>query len=525
MSIDQKKIKSLVLDATPLITQSASSLQQHAEIFYTTPGVHNELKDEHSRQQLLLWAENLKIRHPKAEFIQKVSSFAKLTGDYQVLSANDIHIIALAYELEVEANGEDKLRKFPGDGKEKVKKVKESTVQVKEQEKTEEKVKEQVKEEEKVNEQVKEESTTKPEIEETVSEESKPQETEDDGWEVVPIKTPYKKIRRRGGKRQREKREAEDKLYMEGGVPTEKAEWKPIEEVLEQFEPLKVEETTEQEITPSQETNTEDITQESTTEADSPENTEESSTEILNEAYDENDDDGEWITPENLQEEILKDGNEQIKESNALGFKLIDVALSTGDFACQNVAMQIGLNLMNSMSGRQIKRVRNYMYRCHACFRLTPIPKDGTPKHFCPKCGGNTLLRCAVSIDTESGKVTPHLKSNFQWIKRGDKYSLASPLSKRLIKLLGNSGYQHNKENRHKTLQNPILLREDQKEYQRAVKDEDWQRKQNDKVLQEWVGGGSADNYMSPFTNSITRHSNVKIGKGRNSNATKSKGK
>lgn len=183
-------------------------------------------------------------------------------------------------ELGVEANGEDKLRKFPGDGKEKVKKVKESTVQVKEQEKTEEQVKEQVKEEEKVNEQAKEESTTKPEIEETVSEESKPQETEDDGWEVVPIKTPYKKIRRRGGKRQREKREAEDKLYMEGGVPTEKAEWKPIEEVIEQFEPLKVEETTEQEITPSQETNTEDITQESTTEADSPENTEESSTEI-----------------------------------------------------------------------------------------------------------------------------------------------------------------------------------------------------------------------------------------------------
>ena len=132
--------------------------------------------------------------------------------------------------------------------------------------------------------------------------------------------------------------------------------------------------------------------------------------------------------------------------------------------------MQIGIKLLNAMSGKQITRVRNYMYRCHACFRLTPMSKDGRPKHFCPKCGGNTLLRCAVSVDNKTGKITPHLKQNFQWIRRGERYSLPSPLSKNQKKLQGNGGYQHNKENRHKSLQTPLILNEDQKEYQRALK-------------------------------------------------------
>lgn len=243
----------------------------------------------------------------------------------------------------------------------------------------------------------------------------------------------------------------------------------------------------------------------------------------ITEEYNEDDDDGEWITPENLQEEIIKDKNEQVQESNTNG-PLIKVALATGDFACQNVAMQIGIKLLNAMSGKQITRVRNYMYRCHACFRLTPMSKDGRPKHFCPKCGGNTLLRCAVSVDNKTGKITPHLKQNFQWIRRGERYSLPSPLSKNQKKLQGNGGYQHNKENRHKSLQTPLILNEDQKEYQRALKNDEWERKQQDKMLQEWIGGGSADNFVSPFGNTI-RNSGVKVGRGRYANSSKKKRK
>ncbi|CAH6718686.1 20S-pre-rRNA D-site endonuclease Nob1p [[Candida] jaroonii] len=451
-----RKIRQLVLDAGPLITQSASSLQQFAQEFYTTPGVFGELKDEQARNQLILWNDNLKIKQPSSESIKKVENFARLTGDFAVLSTNDIHIIALAYELEVEANSDWKIRKFPG---------------------------------------------------ENIDQKKKPESVKKQEKEEIKDTTGEKKKRRRGGKKQREKREAQLQKELDEltddlenlDIPKEEAKDENKEEVQEEVQEEAQEEVQEDKG------DKEEIKE-------------------LSEEFQEEDDDGEWITPENLIEEMTKDNNEEVKETNKV--PLIKVAFSTGDFACQNVSMQMGLNLMNSMSGKQIKRIRNYMYRCHACFKMTPIPKNGKPKHFCPKCGGNTLLRCAVSIDNNTGKVTPHLKSNFQWIKRGNVYSMASPLSKNQQKRQGNGGYQHNKENRHKTLQMPELYSEDQKEYQKAVKDDDWQRRKNDKLLQEWIGGGSADNFISPFNSIQTlRPSGVRVGKGRFANSSRGKRK
>lgn len=460
-----KKIQTLVLDAGPLITQSASSLQQHANNFYTTPGVYSELKDETVRQQLLIWNDTLKIRHPKEASIKRVVDFAKLTGDYAVLSTNDLHIIALAYELECELNGGDwRLRKFPG---EKLNFRKSDKILSQSAEKAE------------------------PEIPAETSETTK------EGVDTVKAKKP----RRRGGKKQRAKREAQLQNELEQEAEDDEQQQAAVADSVQE---LKIEDKSSQKSEP-----------------------EVSENESIVESYDSDDDDGDWITPDNLQEEMLKDGNEQLSErlstkTSVNGGPLIKVAISTGDFACQNVTMQLGLNLMNSMSGRQIKRVRNYMYRCHACFRLTPIPKNGQPKHFCPKCGGATLLRCAVSVDNITGRITPHLKANFQWIKRGEKFTLPSPLSKNQTKRQGNGGYQHNKQNRHKDLQNPLLLREDQKEYQQALKDDEWQRRKNDKMLQEWIGGGSADNYVSPFIENV-RQSGVRVGKGRFANSSKGK--
>lgn len=487
-----KKINTLVFDAGPLITQTASSLQQHAYNYYTTPGVHSELKDDNVRQQLLIWDDKLQVRQPKTQYIQKVVSFAKLTGDYAVLSTNDLHIIALAYELECEANnGGWRLRKYPGE--------------VLEHQKTK------MKAEMKPEPEIKGETDEDANIEKI---ESKP--VVDEQKESAQVtEVGKKKPRRRGGKKQRAKREAQlqeelDEEHIEDNkvadvVPTDQAQdtekYSAAQSATVEGESLKEEELVENVNGKSQVT-------------------------ALDQAYNEEDDDGDWITPENLQEEIVKDNNEHIQEapSSEKQGPFIKVALSTGDFACQNVAMQIGLNLMNAMSGKQIKRVRNYMLRCYACFRLTPIPKNGNPKHFCPKCGGNTLLRCAVSIDTTTGKVTPHLKANFQWFKRGDRYTLPSPLSKNQQRLQGKAGHQHNKQNRHKTLQDPLILREDQKEYGQAVKNDEWQRRQNDKMLQQWIGGGSADNYVSPFTTlQNIRPSGVKIGKGRYVNSSKGK--
>ena len=446
----EKLVDSLVLDATPLITQPASALQQFASNFYTTPGVKAELKDEHSRNQLLLWADRLLVRQPKQLSIDRVNSFAKLTGDYSVLSMNDLHIIALAYELEVEKAGADRLRKFPG---QKLEGDEESKPQPKRE--------------------------YKPREEEPEKEEE-PQLEDDDGFQVVSKKK-TRKPRRKWTPREPEEKKEEPVVE----VPEVKAEPQP-----EQTEESKETETGKEE---------------------------------LEEEYNEDDDDGDWITPENLQEEILKDNNETVQDDKSSSNTSIPVALSTGDFACQNTSLQLGLKLMNPYSGKQIKRVRNYMYRCHACFTMTPMSKSGQPKHFCPKCGGNTLLRCAVSVDNETGKITPQMKKNFQWIVRGQVYSMPSPLSKNQQKNQGNRGYQHNKELRHSS-QDPIILREDQKEYAKALKDDAWLRKKSEKMLQEWIGGGSADNFISPFGTTY-KSSGVRVGRGRNANANKGRRK
>lgn len=43
-------------------------------------------------------------------------------------------------------------------------------------------------------------------------------------------------------------------------------------------------------------------------------------------------------------------------------------ALLTGDFAMQNVALQMGLNVLGS-GGKRVREVRTWVLRCHACYK------------------------------------------------------------------------------------------------------------------------------------------------------------
>lgn len=483
---EHKVVETLVLDATPLITQSASALQHYANHFYTTPGVKAELRDEHARNQLMLWGDVLRVRQPKERSVDRINAFAKLTGDYSVLSMNDIHIIALAYELEVEQNGETNLRQFPGQQLEKDKIDANVVAQPKPKSSNY--------------------LTVQNSQDEQEDEQQEEPEAEDDGFKVVERK---QRFSRKHYRQEWQKKKAQELLAQ---ALSEEPDSESLQEQEKSVDLTK----SMQDISIGDEPNGTDNQELAEDEnEDVTEDAEEGDGENV---YDEEDDDGEWITPENLQETIMKDDNETVQDTNREQPLL--VALSTGDFACQNTSMQLGLKLLNPQSGKQITKVRNYMYRCHACFHMLPMPKSGERKHFCPKCGGDTLLRCAVSVDTSTGKVTPHLKANFQWIRKGQVYSIASPLSKNSQKKQGNAGYQHNKENRHKSLQDPEVLREDQKEYARAIKDDAWHRKKNEKMLSEWIGGGSADNFISPFQTSY-RSAGVKVGRGRNANAVK----
>lgn len=448
-------VRALILDATPLITQSYTHYQNYAQSFYTTPTVFQEIKDAQARKNLEIWQSlgTLKLVHPSENSIAKVSTFAKLTGDYSVLSANDLHILALTYELEIKLNNGDwRLRKKPGDALDASKA--------------------------------------------DVGTDGKQKLTEDNKKEEDSESVPKKKNKRRGGKKQKAKREARE---------AREAENANLE--LES----KAEEHVEEAGSKEQICNDENIKESSD----------------LNEVFEDADDDGDWITPENLTEAIIKDSGEDT--TGSLGVEASEedrhvalnrpenqVALATGDFAVQNVALQMNLNLMNFMSGLKIKRIRNYMLRCHACFKIFPLPKDGKPKHFCASCGGQgTLLRCAVSVDSRTGNVTPHLKSNFQWNNRGNRYSVASPLSKNSQKRYGKKGHVHSKP------QENVILREDQKEYEKVIKQEEWTRRHNEKILNNWIGGGSADNYISPFAITGLKQHNVRIGKGRYVNSPK----
>lgn len=466
-------VRVLVLDATPLITHSYSHYQNYAELFYTTPTVFSEIRNEQARKNLEIWQGlgTLNLRHPKQESVKRIIEFSRLTGDYSVLSTNDIHILALAYELETELNkGDWRLRSKPGESLTKLKESESSNL----------------------------------------------------------IK---KKKSRRGGKKQRAKRNAAIDNNM-----TDKTEPNCFKSSFESntYDSNKLHDQLHSSSVLGDEPSIEEINEiQKLMEETCLDNTvpliNESRSMELSEDYLEADDDGDWITPDNLIEAITKDNgedtvvnedniNSEIKNSlGVLNLPQNQVALVTGDFAVQNVALQLNLNLMNFTSGLKIKRLRNYMLRCHACFRLFPIPRDGKIKHFCSSCGGySTLIRCAVSVDSETGEVTPHLKANFQWNNRGNRYSLSSPLSKNSQKKFGKKGFDHT---RHP--QEVIILREDQKEYQQAIKQEEWTKNHNEKVLSNWISGGSADNCISPFAISGLKHHSVQIGRGRYVNSNK----
>lgn len=496
MSVPLEKkppVQALVLDAAPLITQHINTLTSFASTFYITPSVYKEIKDENARRNLEYWKDKLQIRHPKPEYIKKVSDFAKLTGDFNVLSANDIHIIALTYEIEAELNGgsDSHLRSFPG---------------------------------EKKGSDLNKGSAVTEDVE----------KANDDGWSTVPTRnngdddsTPKKKGRRRGGKKQKAKREAAVQLADQGA---ENVTEEKINEYAEKLLNMDINDNDKKQQQQQEQHSAEDTEDALTRVAESAEQDNQSIADTIEsqqedegaEEGDEEDDDGEWITAENLQETIQKDGGEQVEETDIQS----KVALSSQDFAVQNVAIQIGLKLMNPSTGLQIKRIRNYMMRCHACFKLQPITATSS-KHFCTYCGGATLLRCSVIVDAKTGDLKPLLKKNFEWHHKGNRYSIASPLSKNTQKKLGKGGFQHNKNSKNFDAYNNVpILREDQKEYGKAIKNEQWVQKQNEKFLENWIGGGSADNFYSPFANgdsSNRYNSSVKVNAGRYVNSTRRK--
>ncbi|KAF1797321.1 Nin one binding Zn-ribbon like-domain-containing protein [Mucor lusitanicus] len=171
----------------------------------------------------------------------------------------------------------------------------------------------------------------------------------------------------------------------------------------------------------------------------------------LTEDQDDSDSDGgEWITPDNVDEykaaEIGVTADELKKKA------IMAVGCMTADFAMQNVLLQMNLNLV-SAGGYRVKKIRNSVMRCHACFFVT----NDLEKKFCPKCGNATLQRVTCSTNSK-GEIAYHLKKNFQYRLRGTVYDIPPPKGGRKS--------------------NNIVLREDQRDYVKAT-----QRKQKKNVV------------------------------------------
>ncbi|KAL5747467.1 hypothetical protein ACOSP7_024467 [Xanthoceras sorbifolium] len=96
------------------------------------------------------------------------------------------------------------------------------------------------------------------------------------------------------------------------------------------------------------------------------------------------------------------------------------VACVTGDFAMQNVLLQMGLRLL-APGGMQIRQLHRWILKCHACYAVTAE----IGRIFCPKCGnGGTLRKVAVTVG-ENGIVLAARRPRITL--RGTKFSLPLP--------------------------------------------------------------------------------------------------
>uniref|UniRef100_A0A1E1WBP7 RNA-binding protein NOB1 n=1 Tax=Pectinophora gossypiella TaxID=13191 RepID=A0A1E1WBP7_PECGO len=106
-----KNIKHLVVDTTAFI--KAANLQDIAENVYTVQEVVDEITNDRQRRKLVVLPYDLKVKSVFAENIKFITEFSKKTGDYTSLSATDIKVMALTYQLEKEIVGVSHLKIEP----------------------------------------------------------------------------------------------------------------------------------------------------------------------------------------------------------------------------------------------------------------------------------------------------------------------------------------------------------------------------------------------------------------------------
>ncbi|KAG5980728.1 hypothetical protein E4U55_003710 [Claviceps digitariae] len=471
-----KPIHSLIIDTGPLIKNdpSVSALLSQAETLYTIPSVISEIRDPATRARVeTTLLPFLTVRAPGHASVKFVTDFAKRTGDYAVLSRPDIEVIALGYELECERNNGDwRLRNTPGQRSLNGRPASSSDGNKRA-------------DGDEVSSPAKGERETHEPLEQTT----------DSSMEVEPsCETPP----------------ALDKALHELSLKAEAGQTTPSITPSAEEESI-VQATGEAEAgqTPSKVPSAEgeSIVQgtEEAEAADTSTATAASSDSTINDEPvpvpdpdpDSDSDSDGWITPSNLKKHQAQDSHSNAAPQPLQ--KTLQAAILTSDYAMQNVALRINLNLVTPSFAR-ITHLKNWVLRCHGCFSIT---KD-MDKQFCPKCGQPTLTRTSCSTDS-NGNFQIHLKKNFQWNKRGNVYSVPKAVhgsaNGRLPKGQGGKGGWGAE----------LILAEDQKEYTKMT---DEQRRQQKKDLMD-------DDYLPGILSGKRsgQGGKIRIGAGKNVNS------
>ncbi|EFA78121.1 hypothetical protein PPL_08769 [Heterostelium album PN500] len=124
-------------------------------------------------------------------------------------------------------------------------------------------------------------------------------------------------------------------------------------------------------------------------------------------------DEGEWITPDNIKAKLEKSQfvtGEEIKH--------VKVACITSDFSMQNVMLQMGLNLL-SVDGLVVKQVKQFVLKCYSCNTTTL----DFSKVWCGACGNQTMVKAMTWVD-RFGNVRVGKGSGKQFNNRGKKFSM-----------------------------------------------------------------------------------------------------
>ncbi|KAJ9112188.1 hypothetical protein QFC20_002369 [Naganishia adeliensis] len=434
-------VKTLILDAGPLL--SLTPLRNLATKYLTTPAVLAELRDvnarDHWERLKLLQGIDVEVREPDAVSMSKVMAWAKHTGDVAVLSRTDLGVIALTYAAEVEVNGFANIREVPGKAPAGA-----------------------------------EAAAPRPRIDVSAPV-TVPKAPLVNPWNKVPVPAPVQN-------------DTTEESTQEDAFPALQSVAPKAEDVVDKMKslslaPVQVEE--------SQSTTDEHIEQQAEDKTPRQVYAEEEESDASSDTDDS--DAGEWITPENVVTHKSQDlglapagysAEGVFQPAAAVGktrkdrgrkgkgkaldakTRALDVACMTGDYAVQNVIMQIGLNLVGT-GGKKMAQVKSWVLRCHACFKICKDPS----KKFCPSCGSDSLIRASVTTTGGAAPTTKvHLKPNFQYRTRGTKYSIPDPkMGSAKGQKAGGTG---------------LILREDQQEFMRGMRSEDIRRQKEERQLE-----------------------------------------